>query len=57
MKQNEVIVAEMQAIKKEKSIRVVNDCKMRNKMEWEQWQKARIKEVAGGPGVGGVKER
>lgn len=39
VKQNEVLVAEMQAIKKEKSIRVVNDCKMKNKMEWEQWQK------------------
>lgn len=39
MKQNEVLVAEMQAIKKERSIRVVNDCKMKNKMEWEQWQK------------------
>lgn len=39
VKQNEVLLAEMQTMRKEKSIRVVDDCKMKNKMEWEQWQR------------------
>lgn len=41
MKQSEVIVAEMQMMRKEKSIRMVNDCMMKNKMVWEQWQRTK----------------
>lgn len=41
MKQNEVLIAEMQTMRKEKSIRVVDDCKMKNKMEWEHWQRSK----------------
>ena len=41
MKQSEVLVAEMQMMRKEKSIRIVNDCMMKNKMEWEQWQRTK----------------
>lgn len=39
MKQNEVLVAEIQTMRKEKSIRAVDRCKLKNKMEWEQWQR------------------
>ena len=39
MKQNEVLVAEIQTMRKEKSIRAVDQCKLKNKMEWEQWQR------------------
>lgn len=41
MKQSEVIAAEMQMMRKEKSIRMVNDCMMKNKMVWEQWQRTK----------------
>lgn len=41
MKQSEVLVAEMQMMRKEKSIRSVNDCMMKNKMVWEQWQRTK----------------
>lgn len=40
-KQNQVLVAKMQTMRKEKSIRVIGDCKMKNKMEWEQWQRTK----------------
>lgn len=36
-----MLVADMQMMRKEKSIRVVDDCKMKNKMEWEQWQRTK----------------
>lgn len=39
IKQGEVLLAEMQTIRKEKRIRIVNDCMMKNKMEWELWQR------------------
>ena len=38
MKQNEVLVAEMQTMRKEKSLRAVDHCKLKNKTEWDQWQ-------------------
>lgn len=38
VKQNEVLVAEMQTMRKEKSLRAVDHCKLKNKMEWDQWQ-------------------
>lgn len=37
-KRNEALVAEMQMMRIEKCIRFADDCKMKNKMDWEQWQ-------------------